>query len=334
VQDISYGQSTSNKVLVYGWYNHHNIGDDLFCAAFKNIFPNINFSFSDTLTIDKIKDVSAVFVGGGSFLSNHITISPECLNLLKTKKIFYVGVGAETDIHPHHQDLIKHASLIALRSPVGMEKVKKLNDNVILIPDIVYSLKPIQSSNKNPKSVLVLPNIHAVPHNGDAHWKHNSWEHFKFEFSQFLDHITENGYTVNFFSMCDNKLHNDDWAAHEIISNMRHRNGNNLVRAQSQDIAGVCKLISNYSSVITQRFHGIILAEITRVPYMAIHHHDKLKSSSLNEGIFVSMYSMSKSLLIDQFNLVNQIELSKSIAIESDMFKRLEEKITSILNRS
>lgn len=331
MQDKSFGRSISFNILVYGFYGHNNIGDDLFCEAFRTIFPNVNFSFSDNITIDKIKDASAIFVGGGSFLSNNIKMSKECLNLLKTKKLFYVGVGAETDIHPAHKELIRLARLIALRSPVGIENIREINENVIVIPDIVYSLKAELGKKKKPKSVLVLPNIHAVPQNTDDHWKHSSWERFKFEFSQFLDYIIDDGYAVNFFSMCNNVLHNDDWATHEIISSMVHRNGDNLVRAESHSIKDVCKLLSNYEIIITQRFHGIILSEIMRIPYMSIFHHDKLKSSSLNEGVFVSMYACSKRILIDQFNSVNQIELSRSLAIESDMFRRLEEKITTIL---
>jgi len=331
VQEKSFGQSISFNVLVYGFYGHGNLGDQLFCEAFKTIFPNINFSFSDCITIDKIKDASAIFIGGGSFLYNNIEMSQECLNILRTKKIFYVGVGAETDIHPAHQDLMRIARLVALRSSAGAEKVRELNSNVMIIPDIVYSLKMGQSEKKKPKSVLVLPNIHAVPQNTDAHWKHNSWEHFKFEFSQFLDFIVEDGFTVNFFSMCNNNKHSDDWTAYEIISNMKYRDGNSLIKARSSDIKDICKLFSKYDTIITQRFHGIILSEITRVPYMSIYHHDKLMRSSINEGIFVSMYAISKRLLIDQFYLANKIKLSESIAIESDMFKSLESQIISIL---
>lgn len=332
MQEKSSGQSTSFNVLVYGWYNHNNIGDDLFCNAFREIFPNINFSFSDNLTIQNIKDASAIFIGGGSFLSENVKASEECLNILKTKKIFYIGVGVETDIHPLHKELMTLAKLIAIRSPVGIEKIKALNNNVIVIPDIVYALKADSSVVRKPKSVLVLPNIHAVAQNMDAHWKHSSWERFKFEFSQFLDYIIEDGYTVNFFSMCNNKQHHDDWTAHEIISNMKYRNGDNLVKSESSNIQDICKLFSKYEVIITQRYHGIILSEITRTPYISIYHHEKLMNSNFNEGIFISMYALSKRILIDQFYLANQIKLSKSIAIESDMFNRLKEEITILLS--
>lgn len=332
MQEKSFGQSTSFNVLVYGFYNHDNIGDQLFIDAFKTIFPNINFSFSDSITVDKIKDASAIFIGGGSFLSECPNISNECLNILRTKKIFYVGVGAETDIHPAHKELIRLARLVALRSPIGVEKVRELNKNVMIIPDIVYSLKVSQIEKKKSKSVLVLPNIYTVPQNTDAHWKHISWEHFKFEFSQFLDSIIEDGYSINFFSMCDNNRHSDDWAAYEIISNMKYRNGNNLIRAKSSDIKDICKLFSKYEIIITQRFHGIILSEITRVPYISIYHHNKLMSSSFNEGIFMSMYAISKSILKDQFNLANKIKLSESLPIQSNIFESIKEKIISILS--
>src|SRR4029077_8471427 len=145
------------SVLVYGWYEHENLGDQLFKLAFQKLFPAISFTFVDQIKLDALKGANAVFIGGGSFLFSDPNISQECFNLLKTKHIFYIGVGVETDIHPIHIELMRIAKLIAIRSDAGLNKVKPLNSNVIVIPDIVYCLdfekrfKPIE------KSVLIIP---------------------------------------------------------------------------------------------------------------------------------------------------------------------------------
>src|SRR5271154_2781377 len=101
------------NIFVFGFYRHKNIGDELFVEAFKQLFPHINFTFSDTITIDSIKSASAVFFGGGSFLNSELNISAGCLKLLKTLPIFYVGVGAETQISSSHEVLMRMARLIA-----------------------------------------------------------------------------------------------------------------------------------------------------------------------------------------------------------------------------
>ena len=95
MQEKSFGQSASCKVLVYGWYNKNNIGDDLFCHAFKKIFPYLNFEFTDNLNIDNLKEVSTVFIGGGSFLFADPSLSEECLKLIKTKTILYIVNGTK-----------------------------------------------------------------------------------------------------------------------------------------------------------------------------------------------------------------------------------------------
>lgn len=326
MQEQLYGQLVSNKVLVYGWYNKNNIGDDLFFEVFKKLFPQIDFIFTDNITLENIKDVSTIFIGGGSFLSEPPAIQEQCLNIVKTKKIIYVGVGAETDIHPLHKDLISLAKLIALRSPEGFDKIRELNDNIILIPDLVYYLNNTINNKIDSKSILILPNITVVPQNTDPHWKFNSWNNFKFEFSQFLDWLVENEYKINFLSMCKNLEQNDDWAAYEIISCMKNRNENYLINSSN-----IIDTFKKYDIIISQRYHGIVLAEISGVPFISIHHHNKLKTSALNAGSFISYYSSSKQTFIDQFYLTRKIKLDKTIAIESNIFETLKDKINSII---
>ena len=84
------------KVLVYGWYHQGNIGDDLFMEAYHHLFPSLQLVFTETITSDKLQDVDAVFLGGGSFLLDAPRATDEALQLLKKKKIFYLGVGVES----------------------------------------------------------------------------------------------------------------------------------------------------------------------------------------------------------------------------------------------
>jgi len=320
------------NVKVFGWYKKHNIGDNLFCVAFRELFPHITFTFSDIITVENIKDVSAVFFGGGSFLNSDPNISPECLKLIETLPIFYVGVGAETQIGSVHRDLMKRAVLIAIRSPAGLEKVKEINKNVIVIPDLVYAIKNECVVKKVSKSVLILPNIYVVPNNTDEHWKFNAWEHFKFEFSQFIDHLIDHEYSVNFAAMCKNNKENDEYAAIEIINSIRNKEKVNVVNLNVNNKQNIFNEFSKYETIITQRFHGIILAEILRIPNISLFHHDKLKSSYLNEGAFISYYASSKQTFIDQFNIASRTKLDQSLLLKSDIYDELKEKINSVLS--
>lgn len=319
------------KVLVYGWYHQSNIGDELFIDAFKTLFPDFEFLFTNSIAAKHLDGIDAVFIGGGSFLLAQPVISKEALEIIKTKPLFYLGVGVESEIHPTHIDLIKHARLIATRSIDQVDKIKFFNPNTIWIPDLVYALQSkVKISPKKNRSVLVMPNISVVPHHLDPYWKHASWSHFKSEFAQFLDVLVNEGYSINFLSMCHNGKDNDDWPAGEIIGHMTHRN-NYILGTVPIGIEPVTELLSKYNLIITQRFHGIVLSEMVRTPYISIHHHDKLKFSYPRSGAFLSYYNSSKQLLVDSFEHTLRMKFNDALPIESDIFETLVQEVRRLL---
>jgi polysaccharide pyruvyl transferase WcaK-like protein len=322
----------SKKILVYGWYHKSNIGDDLFIDAFQNLFPEFEFSFVDKFIVSDIEQSDAIFIGGGSFLYDAPKGDPKAIQLLKNKPIFYIGVGSETQYHEVHLSLMKVAKLIAIRNTDGFSRIKtSINSNVIVIPDIIYSLHhKVINDQAIDKSILVLPNITLVPQNSDPHWKFAAWEYFKSEFSQFLDVLIDTGYKLDFFSMCNNKKACDSWAAIEIINKMKFKNSDWLL-PQASGITEVSKVFSKYQSIITQRFHGIILSEMLNIPYIALHHHDKLKGNDVNRGTFISYYNVNKNKLLDEFFLLNS-KNNKILPIECDMFTDLKNKVLSIIS--
>jgi polysaccharide pyruvyl transferase WcaK-like protein len=320
------------KVLVYGWYHQGNIGDDLFMEAYHHLFPSLQLVFTEAITSDKLQDVDAVFLGGGSFLLDAPRATDEALQLLKKKKIFYLGVGVESEIHPTHEMLMRRAQLVAIRSSNQLDRVRQINHNTILIPDLVYALKDkasLRSATSN--SVLVLPNVAVLPNNGDAHWKQAAWIYFKSEFTQFLDWLVDNKFLVKFLPMCMANKEDDTWVATELTSFMKYRSNRFGLTVKPQGISEVLQLISQHSIVITQRFHGIVLAELAGVPYIAIHHHDKLKQSSSNAGKFISYYGLSKQKLIDEFNIAISANYTSILPIETNIFKALVEEVLTLL---
>jgi len=316
-----------SNILVYGWYLNGNVGDDLFMDAFRKIFPELKFTFTNQITSEQLQKNDAIFIGGGSFLESPVKIKGDILGKIKQKLIFYIGVGSETNIHPTQLELMKLAKLIAIRSQVNLAKILLINSNTIVIPDIVSSLKDdLIINNKKPKSVLILPNITVVPTQQDAHWKHAAWDYFKSEFSQFLNILIEEKYSINFFPMCDNKTSSDSWAAIELINRMSRRQANYLLSPQ-RDIKSISELMSSYELIITQRFHGIILSEMIQTPYISIYHHDKLKSSQKESKNFLSYFSLNKDLLLDNL----KSSFNSNLPIERDIFEQLNKLVLDIL---
>lgn len=318
------------KIVVYGFYNHNNLGDDLFIKAFETLFPQHTFLFTDNLSVDIINGAPAIFIGGGSLLFDQPNISTDDIALLKTKNILYIGVGAETEIHPIHIELLKIAKLVAIRSPRFLSKMLQLNKNTICIPDIVYALHNKNGNVKIDKSVCVLNNALVVPSWDDPHWKHAAWSYFKSEFSQFLDYLTEQRYNLNFLGMSCNAELNDLHASIEIMNSMKYRKQSYLLPSIDYDLDSITRILSQYGVIITQRFHGIVLSEVCNIPYISIYHHEKLKKNMNERGNFLSYYETSKQNLIDNFNQVKHYKLFSSL-IDKTAFDALKLNVNNIL---
>lgn len=325
------------KILCYGHYNHQNIGDELFKVAFKKLFPEYDFTFTDHLTLELLKNKDALFFGGGSFLNQHIEgfDSFEFMPILDKMKIFYIGVGLETEIHLDHWMLLTKAKLIASRSEDGIDQIRlnvyKKQFNIDYVPDLVYyqseaEIKSLKFAEKfrYKNSVLILPNISVLPTYDSPSWITSAWENYKNQFAQFCDWLIDNDYKINFYAMCQNATQHDNFAATQIISMMKNRDYNLFgYDDKNWDELDILDYFNKFGSVITQRYHGIVLSEIVNTKILPIYHHDKLKI----EGA-LPYYEISKHRLIEVFN---SLEVP-NIITAWHAFGTLKEKVGVILN--
>lgn len=318
------GQPRIN-VLVYGWYHQNNLGDDLFVEVFRKLFLDFSLTFTDHITTSHLENMDAVFFGGGSFLGEEPNIAADALSVLHQKKIIYIGVGTETELHPIHADLMRRAKLIASRTEVHLDKVLEINTNTIVIPDLVYYLTPTISTRME-KSILILPNVTVVPKWNEPHWKHAAWEYFKNEIAQTLDELVEQKFCINFLPLCTNVELDDSSAALEIINRMSLRDTRYLL-SKKNSLSEVTELFSRYNLIVTQRYHGAVLANMVNTPCLTIHHHDKLKAQS--NGL--SYYELSKSQLFKKINETITSKNSEVLPIDRNIFDGLKQTVTNIV---
>lgn len=313
------------KVLIYGFYHKGNLGDNFFAEVFLSLFPYYQLTFVDHLDQAVLQGQEAVILGGGSFLDQASSIAPEALPILQNLPLFYLGIGAETNIHPLHLALLKIAKLIVLRSPAKMELLRSINPNILLAPDLIYchpSITPAPIA----KSVLILPNISVLPQANAEHWKHIAWEYFKHEFSQFLDDLLEQGNSIKFFPMCQNDEQDDIWAAIEIVSKMQRRSHAYFL-PQTKTLEETLSLVSQYEMVITQRYHGIVLAYLANVSCLTISHHDKLMTDES-----LPFFGANRKELHQAFHRIKEKGAS-SLPINRHLFIDIKEKVEELLGK-
>ena len=318
------------KVLVYGFFNKGNLGDQFFKEAYSCIFPDYNFTFTNEITEELLLDKDAIFFGGGSFLDGEPKIPRNIVEDLKNKKLFYIGIGAETDIHPWHKYLIKNSKLVATRSKNSLDKLKKLNENTIFCNDLVYSLSDkVKLSSKKDKSILFIPNAHMISKWNDIGWKQSSWEFFKSECAQTFEHLISNGYSIDVLSMCNNSKHKDHYAAIEIISKT-NIGEIKILPNKDYNFSELSKVVSEYDLIISSRYHGLVLADITKTKSINIHHHDKLKYFSGNLNKNIDYYGCLKNNIISSINEV-MIRLNCDTLININDFRILKENIDILI---
>lgn len=317
--------------MIYGHYNHQNIGDELFKVAFKKLFPSYNFTFTDHLTVDLLEDKDALFFGGGSFLDQPIS----GFNIWDFQgidiPIFYIGVGFETEIHLDHYYYLNKAKVIATRSNDCIRlNISKKQWNIIKIPDLVWLTKNQNSNYESDKknysyknSVLILPNVSVLPDHSSPSWVTSAWENYKNQFAQFLDYLVELDYKPVFYPMCQNKKDHDSFASYQITSMMKNRD-EYIINTEQRDVdeSDILWYINKFNYVITQRFHGIVLSEMVNTPVLSIYHHDKLKIENA-----LSYYETSKHKLIEYFFKLKE----SNISVDYSAFDQVKQKIINIL---
>lgn len=285
-------------VLVYGWYGRRNVGDELMKLALDQMLRmhRLEPKFVESINEFDVEASSGVIFGGGSILQDMPNISPNACTMLfgddhwkPLRPVFYLGVGGETEIHEFHQAGIDMSPVVAFRE--------------LDTPDLAYwHADDIEPSTRKREGVLIVPNVEVLPRHDDPHWMHASWEHFKNEFAQVLDCLVDRNQKLAFLAMCDAPKKNDIWAVHELIGRMKHRDSFRIYRPDPNLPLDVVRLMQSYELVVTQRYHGIILAEMAGVPYVSISHHNKLKLTHPHRCPDVSYYGVQKDPLIDTFD--------------------------------
>lgn len=312
------------KALVFGYFSAHNIGDSLFKEAYHHLFPDYSFIFTDKITEELFNSSDVLFFGGGSFLDGEPNIPNDLLKKLPEKPIIYLGIGAETEIHPWHKFLIKKSKLVIVRSQKSFDKVKELNVNSFLYPDLVYSLSEENYVSDNRKGILYIPNAHTIAKYNDPSWKENAWNYFKSEFSQALE-ILEKDYTIDILAMCSNSKHRDENSGAEILNKMT-KTKINIIPFVEHDFKSITTLMNKYKLIISQRYHGLVLADILGIKNVNIYHHSKLQNFNSINSIGINYYELSKNKILDSIDFSDG-----KVSINKHLFKGLVAKINQTL---
>lgn len=290
-------------LLVYGWYGRGNFGDELMAQALNELFLGTGYELKvvDHLDAENLRACEGVIMGGGSILHDSPNVTPEALQTLLDRLIptFYLGIGMETTIHPVHRQILSISEVIATRSWSVPDWVRA----PFYVPDLVNLLTPAEPLTAHEDSVLVVPNVEMVPTWQSPHWMHLAWDRWKDELAQYLDELVTEGTRLSFLSMCKNSTMDDDWPATEIIARMTRRNVECPRLRLVHNTFVITSEMRRHRLIISQRYHGAVLAAMARVPCVVVDHHDKLRDLHPINHVTVKYHGVTKAVIREAANL-------------------------------
>jgi polysaccharide pyruvyl transferase WcaK-like protein len=264
---------SKENILILGYYNRSNIGDDCYTLAFPKIFPNSNILFKCTDDITFIPpNINIVIIGGGDVINTYFMSKVQ--DLLKS----YIGcVYAFSVGIPYASDGLKYLHLfdhVFLRSKTDYQMAAdEIGDkNVTYYPDasIVLS-QPIyfNKTNKLKKIALCLaqpmfynnPNADLILNNISEIFKQLPYQLNLLSFN-YSKELCESDLLLN------NKL--SILLTSKKINHINHTNLSN--------VNDMFKVIAEMDLMICMRYHSVMFSIIKQKKYIPLYVSHKIDS--------------------------------------------------------
>lgn len=257
------------KILIIGAADYENLGDHAIAHAQYRFISDLNLGYpiyeipsrTPVRHIESMinpKDI-LVFTGGGNLGTKYGFLKDIFLPIIKkypnNRKIFMPqSYTFADDTSPKLMNKIKsefaksgHNLTITAREPKSYELFKKTfpDNHIIETPDIVLSLQMNTVETKDANDILML-------------MRHDSEKVLSFEFEQSLIKSLEKTYSV---TVPDKALEQDVHPQHRMGALFEHWNE-----------------VKNHKLVITDKLHGMIIAQIMGVPCIVFdNYNNKIK---------------------------------------------------------
>lgn len=289
------------RVLVVGWYNHGNLGDEAFRPSFPHLWPNCDFTFADAVPSNVNEAFDAVMLGGGSFLDSGIN-GVEALEV----PFAFVGVGAGKHIRSPMKAALSRAKAIVLRDEVSKEFLFRDNflptiSQVHVAADLVFarpSWPRWLGEAIEPPKITVLLSEHFAPRGDCPEWVSASWQWFCRELAQVLDKLIGQGFHVQFLPMSTTRSWDDRRAAAHVISRMVRASDVFWYYRRQILEHELLQALADSRLVIAQRLHGAIFSAAIGCPVVPVIGHDKVRGFCGEAGLKgIDYYALSAATL-------------------------------------
>ena len=308
------------KVLVIGYYNRNNWGDDLFEYIFKKELLNSD----DDITIINIDDLELlggkifdkIIVGGGDIVNNYF-LNPDNIKLIDFVKmsgipIDFVGIGIPyTECLP----LMDVGDKFYLRNKTDYNLTKnRYNiDNTFLIPDLGFGLKVNYTNNVTKVKQIGV----CIPFNYGVH------EDFNNDLVTIINNLAET-YKVHLIPFDTNTYGDSDLT---YIKNLNGLSNDIVIVDKTLGIQEMVNYFKDLDFIVASRFHSIITSILCEKPFISLYTTRKIDNIRIDNSEIDSMFI---SLPKDTNDLPVNINVELVMKIIDNIIKNYTDNVNTV----
>lgn len=293
------------NILVLGYYNRQNLGDDLFQHILTKRFSNHRFEFlnpDDAIYVSS-SNPDIILVGGGDLINNYfMTKIIDFVTTFERKiPVYAIGIGFP---YPQliTQEYLSGFDYIQTRTYSVRDKLSELFPNRCSFkPDIVRynNQEPkIKFNTNEPKKIGIFL---ANSINSDVIINKIT------KVIQYIADIgiqktckkTEKSFSVHLYAMNTSGTHEDDRIINHLIYRNLQNYSNVIIHNTPIKVNEIDALFASFYATICTRFHAHILSLNTGIPFVSLYSTNKVRDLLVTE----ELTAFSESMLIDKRTL-------------------------------
>jgi polysaccharide pyruvyl transferase WcaK-like protein len=280
-------------LLITGYFNKQNTGDDYFEHLAKQLFSS-NRKYK--ITIKSIDNVKSNIEAISKLYTQIVLFGGETLNeyflkpLAKIKKInqniklYAVSTGLGADPSMIKQYLVMFQYII-FRHKDDYNIISKMNISCYYVPDMVFMLY------KNNKTHIINNNIGLFL----SQPKNKTTDNLDYYINMITKYVNE-GYIVKLFSMCysNNNTESDLYLNKNIYYKLSNKIKRNVILVNKNSFD---ENIKTLKYAVCERFHAHVLCIIYNIPFISLANTDKAKKLLKDLELTDINFDMNKNKL-------------------------------------
>ena len=287
------------NIIVLGYYNRKNLGDEYFKYIFNKIFEDHIISFFEPNKINFIPSSTDILICGGGdiitdYFTKHIIKLKYEYEKTNNKKIptfaMSIGITYPNEIienNPYFLDIFDH---IIVRSKHDYKLLSKRYNNISYLPDAIFIDKQhnifsrlFNSNHFITNNIVGVMLARPIYNFG----KNKNYRLIMDQIINGLKYILDDGYEIhlvpfNTENLSDND--NDIIICNEVLKALN----NDRVHIKIYSVDTINNAFSEYKFAICMRFHSHVIALNNNVPFMSLCLTPKVKY--LMEELHLNQY--------------------------------------------